>query len=298
MYSLAPSHILLESSSQALPLQTCSQNSISQKMETKLKHLLSLLQKKRDFSFCNKFMSWVFHDYLIYFLTTVELPETRYLQPHCATQNRLGTSWFFPLRVSQHGLQNCAVKCDLCWLVLLSLTRVSSLGQDSDDGGMLLRGCAPAGDVKARFTVTLPSCSCFLSHTHCCSIAFQTHHKGWNKNVPSVFPSGSLLSCQRNKIIFKLQFFCAMSQWAGLRHSFFLETMGKGGVGVTGELPTSLGGHLLSCSSRAVPCGLRVCPEPQTLGCHRAEGAAWSHTTPQPGCPVWGLDPSSPTCSP
>lgn len=40
-----------------------------------------------------------------------------------------------------------------------------------------------------------PSCSCFLSHTHCCSIVFQTHHKGWNKNVPSVFPSGSLLSC-------------------------------------------------------------------------------------------------------
>lgn len=93
-----PSGIIFTST--ALPLHTCSQNSISQKMETKLKHLFSLLQKKRDISFCNKFMSWVFHDYLIYFLTTVELPETRYLQAHCATQNRLETSWFFPLRVS------------------------------------------------------------------------------------------------------------------------------------------------------------------------------------------------------
>lgn len=93
-----PSGIIFTST--ALPLHTCSQKSISQKMETKLKHLFSLLQKKRDISFCNKFMSWVFHDYLIYFLTTVELPETRYLQAHCATQNRLETSWFFPLRVS------------------------------------------------------------------------------------------------------------------------------------------------------------------------------------------------------
>lgn len=98
------------------------------------------------------------------------------------------------------------MKCDLCWLVLLSLARVSSLGQDRDDEGMVLRGRAPAGDVKARFTVTLPILFMFPVTHSLLSIAFQTHHKGWNKNVPSVFPSGSLLSVKgerQNKIILK-----------------------------------------------------------------------------------------------